>query len=270
MIRAILPVAGALLLCGVPTLLGQSPAQSAHDLVKDVVFNELQERREVSLWQYRAEKRVASQTTVEQEIETVSGPVYRVLARQGRPLDKVGQEKETERLNNLLRNPAEQATMERVYNADEQRLQRLIAAMPDAFLYDYDGMTDGNLRLSFRPNPAYNPSTYEARIYHALAGEIWIQPQQKRLVKLDAHIFAEVDFGFGLLGRIEKGGTFQIVREQVGLPRWKTVLVDVHISGRLVLFKTISKDQHVVRTAFQPVPSNLSVQGAVAMLGAAP
>jgi hypothetical protein len=269
MMRAILPVAGALLLCAVPTLLGQSPSQSAHYLVKDVVFNELQERREVSLWQYRVEKRVASQTTVEQEIETVSGPVYRVLARQGRPLDEAGQKKETERLNNLLRNSAEQATMERAYQADEQRLQRLIAAMPDAFLYTYDGMTDGNLRLSFRPNPAYNPATYEGRVYHALAGEIWIQPQQKRLVKLDAHIFAEVDFGFGLLGRIEKGGTFQIVREEVGHPRWKTVLVDVHISGRLVLFKTISKDQHVVRSDFRPVPSNLSVQGAVAMLNAA-
>jgi hypothetical protein len=269
MIRAILPVAGALLLCGVPTLLGQSPAQSAHDLVKDVVFNELQERREVSLWQYRAEKRVASQTTVEQEIETVSGPVFRVLARQGRPLDGAGQKKETERLNNLLRNPAEQAHMEQENRADEQRLQRLIAAMPDAFLYTYDGMTDGNLRLSFRPNPAYNPATYEARIYHALAGEILIQPQQKRLVKLDAHIFAEVDFGFGLLGRIDKAGTFQIGREQVSHTRWKTVLVDVHVSGRMVLFKTISKDQHVVRSAFQPLPSNLGVPGAVAMLEAA-
>jgi hypothetical protein len=88
-------------------------------------------------------------------------------------------------------------------------------------------------------------------------------------VKLDAHIFAEVDFGFGLLGRIDKGGTFQIGREQVGRTRWKTVLVDVHISGRMVLFKTISKDQHVVRSDFRPVPSNLGVPGAVAMLEAA-
>jgi hypothetical protein len=62
--------------------------------------------------------------------------------------------------------------MEQEYRADEQRLQRLIAAMPDAFLYAYDGMTDGNLRLSFRPNPAYNPATYEARVYHALVVEI--------------------------------------------------------------------------------------------------
>jgi hypothetical protein len=106
----------------------------------------------------------------------------------GPPLDPAAQKKETERLNNLLRNSAEQARMKQDHEAEEQRVQRLIAAMPEAFLYTYDGMADGNLRLSFRPNPAYNPQTYEARVYHALAGEIWIQPQLKRLVKIDAHI----------------------------------------------------------------------------------
>src|ERR1700678_218393 len=118
MMRSIFPLAGALLLCAVPTLRAQSPAQSAHDLVKDVVYNELQERRQISLWQYRVEKRVASQTTVTQEVETVSGPVYRVRARQGVPLDRAAQKKETERLHNLVRNPAEQARMKQDHEAE--------------------------------------------------------------------------------------------------------------------------------------------------------
>ena len=103
--KSVFPLAGALLLCAVSTLRAQVPAESAHDLVKDVVYNELQERRQVSLWQYRVEKRVAAQTMVEQEIETRSGPVYRVLARQGQPLDLAGRKKETDRLNNLVRSP---------------------------------------------------------------------------------------------------------------------------------------------------------------------
>ena len=223
--RSIFPLAGALLLCAVPTLRAQSPAESAHDLVKDVVYNELQERRQVSLWQYRVEKRVASQNTLEQEVETRSGPVYRVLARQGKPLDQAGQKKETDRLNNLVRNTCRAGPHEAGPQAEEQRIERLIAAMPDAFLYAYDGTAEGNLRLSFRPNPAYNPPTYETRVYHALSGEIWVQPQQKRLAKLDGHIVNEIDFGYGLLGRIEKGGSFQIGREQVAENRWKTSLV---------------------------------------------
>jgi hypothetical protein len=268
MMRFVLPAAGALLLCAVSPLRAQSPLESPHDLVKDVVYNELQERRQISLWQYREEKRVGSQTTIQQQVETRSGIVYRVLARQGRPLDPAAQKKETDRLNNLARNSAEQARMKEETQAEEQRLERLITAMPEAFSCTYDGMTDGNLRLKFVPNPAYAPQTYEARVYHALAGEIWIQPQLKRLVKIDAHIMTEIDFGYGLLGRIEKGGSFQIERQQVAENRWKTSLLDVHISGRVVFFKSINKDQHEARSSFQPVSSSLGVPGAVAILNA--
>ena len=51
---------------------GRKATESAHDLVKDVVYNELQERRQVSLWQYRVDKRVGSLNTLEQEVETDS------------------------------------------------------------------------------------------------------------------------------------------------------------------------------------------------------
>ena len=267
--RAILPLAGALLMCAVSALWAQSPTQSAHDLVKDVVYNELQERRQISLWQYRVEKRVFSQSLSEQEVETVDGPVDRVFARNGKPLDLVAQKKETDRLNNLLHNPSEQTRMKQDHNAEEQRVQRLIAAMPDAFLYDYEGPAEeGSVRLSFRPNPAYNPSTYEARVYHALSGEVSIQTQSKRLLKIDAHIVSEIDFGFGILGRIEKGGKFQIQRQQVSENRWKTSVLDVRVSGHIIFFKSISKDQHEVRSAFKPMPPHTSVQDAVTLLNA--
>jgi hypothetical protein len=267
--RANLPLAGVLLMCAVPSLWAQSPTQSAHDLVKDVVYNELQERRQISLWQYRVEKRVFSQSLVEQEVETVDGPVDRVFTRNGKPLDSAAQKKETDRLNNLLHNPSEQSRMKQDHDAEEQHVQRLIAAMPDAFLYDYVGAAEeGSVRLSFRPNPAYNPATYEARVFHALTGEISIQTQSKRLLKIDAHIVSEIDFGFGILGRIEKGGTFQIRREQVSENRWKTSLVDVHVSGHIIFFKNISKDQHEVRAVFKLMPPKTSVQDAVTLLNA--
>jgi hypothetical protein len=270
MTRSILPLAGLLLLCSASTLRAQNPTQSPHDLVKDVVYNELQERRHVSLWQYRVDKRVGNQTTIEQEVETVAGPVYRVLARQGKPLDPAAQKKETDRLNNLLLNPAEQTRMKQDHDAEEQRLERLMGAMPDAFLYTYDGTADGNLRLTFQPNPAYDPPTYETRVYHALSGEIWIQPQQKRLAKIDAHIVNQIEFGYGFFGRIEKGGRFQIVRQPVADNRWKTTTLNVHISGRVVFFKSINRDQDMTRSAFKPMPSNTSVQQSVDLLNEAP
>ena len=268
--RPLLPFFGAFLLCAVPAVWAQTPAESPHDLVKDTVYNELQERREVSLWQYRVEKRVGSQTQIEQEVETVAGPVYRVFWRQGHPLDAAAQKKETDRLNSLVHSPSEQAHMKQEWQAEEQRIERLIAAMPDAFLCTYEGEAEGNIRLAFRPNPAYNPPTYEARVFHALSGELWIQPQWKRLVKIDGHFDNEVDFGFGLLGKIEKGGTFQVGRERTGSQRWKTSQLDIHVSGRIILLKSIGKDERVVRSHFQPVAPATSVQDAVNLLNAMP
>lgn len=258
------------LLCRLAPAWAQTPRQSPHDLVKDTVYNELQERKQISLWQYRVDKRVAAQTMVEQEVETVSGPVYRVFSRQGKPLDAAARKKETDRLNSLVHNLGEQARMKQDYQAEEARVQRLIGAMPEAFLCEYEGEAEGNIRLSFRPNPAYNPQTYEARVFHALSGELWIEPRRKRLVKIDGHIDNEIDFGYGLLGKIEKGGTFQIRREDAGNQRWKTSLLEVHVSGRMVLFKAISKDQREVRSHFQPVSSNMSVQEAVNLLNSMP
>jgi hypothetical protein len=268
--RSLLPCMGAILLCAVPVLRAQTPLESPHELVKDVVYNELQERRQTSLWQYRVDKRVANQTLVEQEVETVAGPVYRVFSRQGKALDAAAQKKETDRLDNLVHNTGEQARMKQDYEAEEKRVERLIGAMPDAFLYSYEGEVEGNLRLAFKPNPAYNPQTYEARVYHALAGEIWIQPQLKRLVKIDGHIESEIDFGYGFFGKIEKGGTFQIRREPVGGYRWKTSLLDVDVSGRIVFLKTISKNEHEVRSHFEPVAPSISVAQAVTLLNAMP
>jgi hypothetical protein len=256
MMRSILALAGALLLCAVPILRAQNPGESPHDLVKDVVYNELQERHQISLWQYRVNKRVGSQSMVEQEVETVSGPVYRVLERQGKPLDQAAQKKESERLHNLMQE----------HQGDEQRVQRLVAAMPEAFLCTYDGETDGNLRLTFKPNPAFNPPNYETRVYHALSGELWIEPRQKRLVGINAHVVNEIDFGYGFLGKIEKGGSFEIHRELIAGIRWKTTVLNVHLSGRVIFFKSINKDQDVTRSGFQAVPANTTVEDAVALL----
>ena len=42
--------------------------------------------------------------------------------------------------------------------------------IPEAFLFDYDGVDGSLVRLKFHPNPSYNPPTYEARVARGLAG----------------------------------------------------------------------------------------------------
>jgi len=244
----------------------RSPALSPGELISAVAANEMADRLLQWKWMYVIEKQDGMQTITKAQVDSTSGPLYRVLAIDGKPLNPNQQRQDNARLDRLLHDPSQQLKSKRAHDEDELKLQELMRVMPDAFLYDYDGLDGDLVRLTFRPKPQYNPPTYEARVVHNLAGTILIDPNQKRLVKLSGKLINRVDFGYGLLGHIDKGGTVEIARVEVGSTQWKTRLIDIQMSGRLVFFKTVSKQQHETRSDFRQVPSDLSLSDANALL----
>ncbi len=240
----------------------QSPLPLAAELVNAVVANELADRAERQKWMYAIEKQDGKQTLTEEQVETKDGPLYRVLAIDGRPLDPDQRQQDNARIDRLLQDPGEQLKVKRAQDEDEQKLETLIRLMPEAFLYDYDGFEGTLVRVKFHPNSNYNPSTYEARVVHSLAGTVLIDSHQQRLAKLSGQLINPVEFGWGLLGHIDNGGTVEIGRVEVGASQWKTALIDIQLSGRLVLFKTISKQEYETRSDFRAVPDDLSLSQA--------
>jgi len=87
------------------------------------------------------------------------------------------------------------------------------------------------VRLKFRPDPSYKPPNYEARVVHSLAGTVLIDAQQQRLAKLSGQLVDRVQFGYGLFGHIDTGGTIEIGRLQVGPLQWKTALLNIDCQG---------------------------------------
>jgi hypothetical protein len=245
---------------------GQAPALSAGDLIKAVVANELADRVRERRWEYLVEKKQGQQLLTGQQIETKDGPLFRLTAIDHKPLDDAQRQQENARIDALLRDSGEQSKLRKQYEADEQQLEKLMRLMPDAFLYDYDGV-DGSLpRLKFRPNPNYDPPTYEARALHALAGTILIDGKQKRLAHVSGELMDRVSFGYGFLGHVDKGGTVEMERQQVGPSQWKTSLINIKLSGRIVFFKTIDKEQHETRSQFREVSDNLTLAQANLLL----
>jgi hypothetical protein len=238
--------------------------------MKDVVANELTDRAEQNNWMYRVTKVVEQQTLTQLEVETKDGPVHRLLAINDTPLDSAQQKQETVRLEQLIRDPSQQLAVKKQYDADERRLQNLVRLLPSAFLFQYDGWDGSYLRLDFWPDPAFVPPTMESKALQSMAGTILVDPQQKRLAHLNGRLVENVNFGFGLLGRLAKGGTFEIERTQVSSSHWKTQLVDIQVSGRMLLFKTVSKQQRETRSDFELVPKDLDVRQAEDLLQSRP
>jgi hypothetical protein len=244
-----------------PVLFAQTlPAQSAQDLVRDVIYNGLHDSERDMTWEFFSRRVTPGKDALRDEIETPRGPLYRVLEQDGKPLDAEQKKQEEARLNELAGSPSELARLRREHDADDERLRSLMKMMPDAFLYSYDGAPEGDrVRLTFRPNPAYSPNTYEARVAHELSGTMVINLAQKRMISMHGTLMAQVDFGFGLLGHVDKGGTFAVERVQVSPTHWKTSLIEVHVRGKILLFSSMSRDQKESRWGFHELPANLSV-----------
>ena len=240
---------------------------SLEQLVKDVAWNELRDRERDSFWQYRVQQKIGQETFVKYQVETGHGPIYRVLEKNGQHLDGKQQSEEEARLNSLLNSPRALEKNREDHLQDEERLQRLTKLMPEAFIYEADGPPSGDLlTLKFRPNPAFKPPTYEARVFHGMAGTMVVNQRLKRFVAMHGTVIDRIDFGYGLLGYVDKGGHFDLHREQVSDTHWKTDLVNVHVSGRVILFRSVSKDHFEARSQFQPVETTISLAEAKRLL----
>jgi hypothetical protein len=237
----------------------------AAELVARVVKNELEDRAHQYKWMYRMEKWDGSQTLTEKVVETKSGPLFRLVAIDGRPLNAEERQREDSRINHILRDPGPLLKLQREREEDELKLEKLLRLMPVVFVSDYDGVDGDLVRVKFRPNPGYSPTTYEARVVHSLSGAMLINVRKERLAKLSGQLIERVQFGYGLLGRLESG-RIDIARVEVGSVQWKTALIDIQVAGHLLLFKTLSKKQHEVRSDFRTVPDSLTLAEASELL----
>jgi hypothetical protein len=246
-----------------------------------VVYNELHDHDTHGYWRYWVERHSSKDTQLREEVETPDGPVARLQLNNGQPISGELREDEDRRLQRLLTSPSEQAQLRKEYSDDEHRIGRILALLPDAFLYEPAEEEARSpqmpecacYHMRFRPNPDYPAHSIESRIFHAMTGDLWISVDHKRLVRLDGKLQDNVDFGYGILGRLYKGGWFQLERTHVnagasasGNGDWKTQRLEVHMIGRAMLFKTIARETSEVRGGFSPVPSGLSLQQAAALV----
>jgi len=239
---------------------------SAIELVKQVASNELADRTQKLKWTYCIDKREGGRTLTQKQVETKDGPLYRLLQIDHGTLSPEQDKQDRNRLDAVLNDSRQRKKLKNDNEEDELKLQRLIGILPGAFLYEFAGK-DGNLvTFKFRSNPLYHPASYEMRIAHQLGGTLVVDGLQKRLVRLSGTLVNPVDFGFGILGHVEKGGKFEIARTQVGPGHWKTSLINVQMDGRILFFKTVNKQQYETRYRFENAPGDLSLEQAENLL----
>jgi hypothetical protein len=217
LIHSPVPLALAIILLSVPARPQSVPSSqvSANDLAQRVITNELNFQDDHTNWMYRLEKEQYGKKQVEEIVETKEGSLGRLLSINDRPLTAKQQEKETQRMQELMTSRNAKRKLQRALDAATLQGRRLFKMLPDAFVFNYAG-GDGNLvKLSFRPNPNFHPPSMEARVFHDMEGEMWVDCKQERLAAFNGHLTRDVKFGLGLLGHLDKGGHFEVRQAEV-------------------------------------------------------
>jgi hypothetical protein len=246
----------------------QSNAQiSPADLIKAVIRSELNpsDGSEVR-WKYLQVKEVDGKQETRQVVETKSGSLDRLITIAGTPLSSGQQRDETERILRLSHNPEEQHKLEQARKKDAEQCDAFFKMVPEAFLFEFAGQSGNVVKLVFKPNPAFQPASREGKVLHEMAGEVWVDAKQQRLVSINGHLVNEVKFAGGLLGHLEKGGQFAVKRTEVAPARWEVTEMAVNMQGKALLFKTISVQQKELHQDFERVPDDLTIADAAAIL----
>lgn len=262
-------LASALSLLAPKLLVAQSSTQSQSspaELVKEVIYNELHPSEATTHWKYQLAKEVDGKKELRTVVETNSGSLDRLLSVNGMPLTGAQKSTESGRILKFSRNADEQRKAEQGRRKDAEQCNTILKMIPDAFIFAYASASGNATKLTFKPNPSFRPQSREGKVLQQMAGEMWVDLRQKRLVSIDGSLINDVKFGGGLLGHLERGGQFAVKRAELAPGDWEMTELNVNMQGRALLFKTISVQQKEIHSDFERVPEDLSLAEAANLL----
>ena len=246
----------------------QNPQLPANDLARRVIENEIRaEEQDKSHWMVRVETRKPdSGSEVDEVIQTPKGELQLPILINGHPPTQAEEEKAEAHARQLINdaNAAQKSRKEK--SEDFNRSKRMLKMLPEAFIYSYGARQGDRIELNFRPNPNFRTHGFEEDVFHAMDGKLWVDEKQNRLAEINGHLSHGVKFLGGLLGHLDKGGSFDVKQEPVAAGYWELTMLNVHMTGKALFFKTIGEQQEYYRSEFKRVPDDLSLVQAEEML----
>lgn len=237
------------------------PAQDPHEIVKQAVQTEMTaSSNDHSHWIYFEIDQRPALTVKQWVAEAQSLSLNRVVERNGQPLSEAQQRQE---MTDFLNDTRAQTKQRKSGQHDDEQAAELLQMLPDAFIWKIEGERGNDLVLHFTPNPAFHPPDMEGRVFAAMEGEMAIDRQQHRIATLKGHLTRDVKIGFGLLGQLDAGGTFDVERRELAPQIWQITETHVHIQGHALIFKTISEHEDDVKSHFERIDASTSTTQAL-------
>ena len=247
------------------------PAMPPAQLVRLAVANEVAAADNSSVkHMFLSRKQTPKGSQTRLYVETDDAMAAMLVADDDRPLTPQQEQGESNHLKWLMANPDQLRKKHAREKEDADRTLRIVKALPDAFRYQYAGTANGAgpqlVRVDFMPNPSYSPPSREEQVLTGMRGYLLIDTVARRIARIDGTLFKEVTFGWGIFGRLDKGGSFLVTQADLGDSSWDITEMKLNITGRILLFKSLSMVSDEVISDFRRVPDRLTFAQGVELL----
>lgn len=255
----------------------QAPQTPAVDLVREAIAQEVSAANKPSTkFMFRSRKQTPKGSQTHLYVETNEALAGMLIAVNDQPISAQQQQQEQGHLDWLLNNPDQLRKKQARERDDNERTMKILKALPDAFRYEYIGLEQGDaemgkpgdtmVRLKFTPNPGYAPPTHVEQVLQGMQGYLVIDKTEHRLARIDGTLFRDVTFGWGIIGHLDKGGHFLVEQADVGEGHWEISAMSLRMTGKILVFKSISMSSDERFSDFQRVAENLSFAKGVELL----
>jgi hypothetical protein len=246
------------------------------ELVRKTVNCEIDASKSSGRFMFRQRKLTAKGSETKLIIETRDAMAGLLIAIDDHPLTPEQRRAEDDRVDRFAKDPEELRKRQKQEKDDEERIGRIMRALPEAFIYEYDGtepatkgvgrMGETLARLRFHPNPNYDPPTHVEQVLVGMAGYLLIDEQRHRIARIDGTLDRDVGFGWGILGHLDRGGHFLVEQGDVGQSDWEITHMDLAFTGKVLFFKSINIKSSEYESDFRPVPPTLSFAQGIELL----
>jgi hypothetical protein len=256
-----------------------SASRSPLELVRLAVARELADSQDPSVKHlFRSRKQTLHGSQTKLYVETHDAMAGMVIAYDDRSVTQAELGGEEARLQGLIDHPELLRRKQDQEKTDTDRTLRILKALPDAFLYEYDGTETATadigkageplVRLKFRPNPKYNPPSRVEQVLVGMQGTMLIDAARLQLAKIEGTLFKDMGFGWGILGRLDKGGHLLVQQGDVGDGTWQITRMAMNFTGKILLFRSLTVVTDEVFSDFRRVPADTTFAQGVGMLKA--
>jgi hypothetical protein len=227
-------------------------------------------------FRFKAEQVTPQLSQTKLMVETSDATAGLLVMQNGHPLTVQQRRNEEARLANYIQSPQELRKKKKQEKEDAEHTERILRALPDAFLYQRDGTEPGRqglgapgdelVRLNFRPNPSYNPPSHVEQVLTGMSGHLLIDTIENRIAEINGTLSKEVEFGWGILGHLDPGGRFLVQQADVGEHQWEVTHMQLSFTGKVLFLKKISIHSNDTFSDFHSVPGNLTFAQGVELL----